>query len=161
MANILILEEDFILSHLIVSTLRDEGHQLEAASNSRVALEIAKDAQHFDLVLADTALGAKVARYLIRARRPAKFLFLSKYGSFIDAISDSSGDESVLRKPFTADELRRRVRKILAGVSKKNKPPLAGSRNSLERAVHPVVSGTLVIDPKSAPRMVASVVSDK
>lgn len=115
MANILIVENDLTLARLIASALREDGHQLSEAASSGIALNIAKDIHTcLDLILTEVATGVDLAKYLVRERSTTKVLFMSASASFIGARYNGGSSIAVLRKPFTADKLRRRVRETLS-----------------------------------------------
>ena len=105
---------DLIFARLIASALREDGHQLSEAASSGIALNIAKDIHTcLDLILTEVATGVDLAKYLVRERSTTKVLFMSASASFIGARYNGGSSIAVLRKPFTADKLRRRVRERL------------------------------------------------
>jgi len=124
MANILVVEDDLILAQLILSALREDGHYVHQTSSSRIALDLANNIHTcVNLILTEVTTGAELAKYLLRKRSATKVVFMSASTSFIDATCNSGSDVSVLKKPFTADKLRQRVRETLAGGNRKLSQP--------------------------------------
>ena len=102
--NVLVVEDDPIYGHFIVSTLRDAGHQVALARDGATALEQARtsapDAVILDLRLPD-ATGYDIASALRRdVLAPASVIIVltaSLYPSLDDA--DAVGVDLVLSKP--------------------------------------------------------------
>lgn len=105
--NVLVVEDDPIYGHFIVSTLRDAGHQVALAPDGASALEQARatapDAVILDLRLPD-ATGYEVASSLRRdVLAPASVIIVltaSLYPSLDDA--QAVGVDLVLSKPTDA-----------------------------------------------------------
>jgi len=118
--TILLVEDDENLRELVSSMLAPIGYTVLAAASGTEALEIAeKDLESIALLLSDVVLrgnidGPELARQL-RAKRPdLKVLFVSGYSeTFIAGASEPGSSLELLEKPFTADDLRQRVRLIL------------------------------------------------
>jgi CheY-like chemotaxis protein len=105
--NVLVVEDDPIYGHFIVSTLRDAGHQVTLANDGARALEearaLAPDAVILDLRLPDGS-GYDVASALRRdVLGPASVIIVltaSRYPSLDDAAA--VGVDLVLSKPTDA-----------------------------------------------------------
>ncbi len=120
--TVLLVEDEQALLKLTRSTLRDLGHTVLEAKDAFQALEISKQTQgHIDLLLTDVIMpgmsGRTLADSLSPLRPQMKVLYMSGYSD--GAIAKQGVLEpgiSVLRKPFTKDELTRRVEEVLFGV---------------------------------------------
>lgn len=114
-STILVVEDDDIVRMLIVDVLEElEYHVLEAADAEQALSIINKDGLAINLMMTDVGLpdmdGKELAQKA-RASRPAlPILFASGYAENIDAPADMH----VIGKPFSIDQLRDKVKSILA-----------------------------------------------
>jgi CheY-like chemotaxis protein len=114
-STILVVEDDAIVRMLIVDVLEELEFKVLEADGSEQALEFLNDEdQHIDLMMTDVGLPVMDGRELaIQARmlRPQlPILFASGYAENIDVPEGMS----VIGKPFSIDQLRDKVRGILA-----------------------------------------------
>jgi CheY-like chemotaxis protein len=122
--TVLVVEDEPLLREMIERSLIHLGYSVVSAASGADALDLAKREGGVELLLADVVMprmgGGEVARRL-RAEQPGlPVLFMSGYG---DEVLDSDLDPQlrdlsaggVLRKPFRAEELARRVRAALDG----------------------------------------------
>ncbi|RON45726.1 response regulator [Pseudomonas frederiksbergensis] len=112
---ILVVEDDAIVRMLIVDVLEELEFKVLEADGSEQALEFLNDEdQHIDLMMTDVGLPVMDGRELaVQARmlRPGlPILFASGYAESIEAPPDMH----VIGKPFSIDQLRDKVKKILA-----------------------------------------------
>jgi len=123
MLNILLVDDEPDLRVSLGQVLRDEGHDVEVASDGEAAMA-RLSTRSFDLVVSDVRLpkvdGLTLLRRVRREFPMTEVLLMTAYGSIGDAVSamkDSAVD--YLTKPFDIDELvavvehiddRRRVR---------------------------------------------------
>jgi len=104
----------------VVAVLRDLGYVVIEAADGRQALPVLESAQRLDLLITDVGLpglnGRQIADFA-RMRRPQlKVLFITGYAEDA-AMRDGSlapGME-IVAKPFSADTLAARLRRIAAG----------------------------------------------
>lgn len=117
--TILVVEDDRDVRHAAVRTLRNQGYEVHEARDGDDATRFLESTGvAIDLLLTDVVLpkrgGRAVADFAKRARPDIRVLFMSGYSD--DDILDSRlrGHEAeLLQKPFTTDELARRVRQVL------------------------------------------------
>ncbi len=117
--TVLVVEDEGSVRELVRVTLTRAGFRVLAARDGDEALTraAAHDAR-IDLLLSDVVMpglsGPELARRLKQARPSARVLFMSGYAA--DVVADEGallGDADLLAKPFTPDELVRRVREAL------------------------------------------------
>jgi two-component system, cell cycle sensor histidine kinase and response regulator CckA len=119
--TVLLAEDDAMLRPLAQGLLRKLGYTVLAAANASQALELAASHQGpIHLLVADVimpgASGRELARRLAEVRPETKALYVSGYTD--DAIVQHGMLEpglTFLQKPFTPDELARKVREVLDG----------------------------------------------
>jgi CheY-like chemotaxis protein len=117
--TILLVEDEDSVRQLVRETLETRGYRVLEAANGNSALAIA--AAHSDpihLVITDIVMpglsGHELVQQILPARPTAKVLYLSGYAE--DAIASSSnldGPKAFLQKPFTLQNLSRKVREVL------------------------------------------------
>jgi two-component system NtrC family sensor kinase len=120
--TILVVEDDAQVNKLAVEALQERGYQVLSASDGASALQMIDGTPSIQLVLTDVVLpGGMNGRELtdkVRRRRPAvKILYMTGYTrNAIIHHGRLDPDIDLLTKPFTADALTRKVRRILDGV---------------------------------------------
>jgi two-component system, cell cycle sensor histidine kinase and response regulator CckA len=116
--TLLIVEDEDSVRNLVASALRNDGYQLLLAKSAEDALRM--DEQHtgpIDLLLTDAIMPGKSGIELaaaMAARRPAlPVIIMSGYTE--ETLTGAPLDKpiSLLQKPFTPRELRRRIRDVL------------------------------------------------
>jgi two-component system cell cycle sensor histidine kinase/response regulator CckA len=122
--TILLVEDEESVRQLVRETLASRGYQVLEAENGAAALALA--AAHpntIHLVVTDVVMpglgGHELAQQLLAARPGIKVLYLSGYAE--DALAtplDTDAQKAFLQKPFTLQNLSRKVREVLG-------PPLA------------------------------------
>jgi two-component system NtrC family sensor kinase len=118
---ILVVEDDPQVNKLAVEALQERGYKVISAPDGASALKLIDNAAAIDLVLTDVVLpGGMNGRQLsgeLRKRRPAvKILYMTGYTrNAIIHHGRLDPDIDLLTKPFTADALARKVRRILDG----------------------------------------------
>ena len=132
MAFILIVEDDEVLLGLLSSLLRREGHEVREAASALTALEILEvEKDRCDLVLTDFAMkpmnGLQLVNRIVQKSPTMKILFMSAYPNVARAIEERFGSESLLLKPFPAQELLRKIKKVLTPKVRRARSSAAGS----------------------------------
>ena len=118
--QILVADEDPNVVAFIIQTLREDGHAVFHAYDGLSATELAFALDNVHLVISNTRVaglpGIELV-YRLRARLPnLPVLYLANIDRSTPAIeSKLPRNVPILREPFTADELRAIVRKLLAG----------------------------------------------
>jgi PAS domain S-box-containing protein len=119
--SILLVEDDEAVRTLTRNILTSQGYQVMSARDSEEAQALAGKPQgNFQLLLTDVVMpgmsGPELARLLLGRKPGLKTLFISGY---TDVAAVSKGlvppGSDFLQKPFTADELLVKVRKVLEG----------------------------------------------
>jgi len=114
--TILLVEDEESVRQLVRETLESRGYRVLAAANGEAALALAsghKDGLH--LVITDVVMpglsGHELARQLLANRPGLKVLYLSGYAQ--DAFPANEAQKVFLQKPFTLQNLTRKVREVL------------------------------------------------
>ncbi|VVO52662.1 response regulator [Pseudomonas sp. B21128] len=112
---ILVVEDDDIVRMLIVDVLEELEFEVLEADGSEQALKILEDkARHIDLMMTDVGLpgmnGQELAGKARELRPVLPILFAS---GFVESIDVPDGMH-VIGKPFSIDQLRDKVKGILA-----------------------------------------------
>ena len=117
--TILLVEDEPAILRMTARLLENAGHRVLAAASPAEALEAARrHGDAVDLLLTDVIMpglnGRELADRLLAERPGLRCLFMSGYSA--DAIArrgEMDDDVHLLRKPFTAAELTRRVAALL------------------------------------------------
>ncbi|QAX85093.1 response regulator [Pseudomonas sp. DTU12.3] len=113
--TILVVEDDDIVRMLIVDVLEELEFKVLEADGSEQALEFLKDQTNtIDLMMTDVGLpgmdGRELATEARKLRATLPVLFASGYAESIDVPADMQ----VIGKPFSIDQLRDKVKGMLA-----------------------------------------------
>jgi CheY-like chemotaxis protein len=118
--TVLVVEDEEAVRHLVCRVLRGKGYRVLEAPNAESALLLAGSTPApIDLLVTDMVMpgmgGTTLAAELTAVRPALRVLFITGYAPEAverrDQLPDASG---LLEKPFSADQLARRVRQILA-----------------------------------------------
>jgi DNA-binding NtrC family response regulator len=123
-AHILVIDDESVLLDLISRTLRHDGHTVTTASDPIAAMESSSGRkQPIDLLLTDVDMrpinGFELVRRLTRMGFNAPVLFMSGYPDLASAMACCTDPYSFIDKPFTIDQLRVVVSRILANHARK------------------------------------------
>src|SRR2546423_33647 len=132
MARILLVDDESNIRMMIRLALQHVGHSVETAADGPEGLDKFGDGAGFDLTLLDHRMpgmeGLEVLREMRRRDPLAKIIMITAFGT-IDLAVDAmkAGATDFLRKPFTADTLRRAVDAALqdAETAEEAAPPYA------------------------------------
>jgi two-component system, cell cycle sensor histidine kinase and response regulator CckA len=116
--TVLIVEDEPAVRNLVASSLRSEGYHLLLAGSAEEALVIvAAHRGAIDLLLTDAIMpgrsGIELARILTGDRPGLPVVLMSGYTEETLPSSDVAQTWSLLQKPFTPRDLRRRIREVL------------------------------------------------
>jgi CheY-like chemotaxis protein len=146
--SILVADDSILVREMAENALRARGARVEAVSDGTQAAERLRDTA-FDLLIADVHMpgldGYALCRE-IKAQRPETkvLLVVGTFEPFDSGTASSARAEGVVRKPFLADELLRKVEEVLGPV-RKAAPPEPAPEQEPSVAVEPltdeVVSG--------------------
>jgi two-component system, cell cycle sensor histidine kinase and response regulator CckA len=117
--TILLVEDEESVRQLVRETLQAKGYSVVEAENGEAGLAAARKHEgKIDLVITDVVMpgmgGRELAAQLTKARPETKVLYLSGYTE--DAILSEGTIENgtaFLQKPFTLQNLSRKVRELL------------------------------------------------
>ncbi|TMJ01235.1 MAG: response regulator [Alphaproteobacteria bacterium] len=132
--TVLVVEDDAQVNQLAVEALTERGYRVLSASDGGSALRLAADAAQLDLLLTDVVLpggmnGRELADQMRQRRADIKILYMTGYTrNAIIHHGRLDPDIDLLTKPFTADALTRKVRRVLDvnGASSSVPSPLVG-----------------------------------
>jgi PAS domain S-box-containing protein len=120
-ATILLVEDDDMFRGLLRQVLESQGHQVLAAQNPAVALELVGTHDgDIRLLLSDMVMpggtGVDLARRLAESHPAIKVVLMSGYTD--DALASRAADRTIadvfLEKPFATQDLLRVIRQLLA-----------------------------------------------
>jgi DNA-binding response OmpR family regulator len=116
-AHILVVEDEPDIALGLQLDLRDEGHEVEIASNGEEASRRGREAQ-WDVILLDVMLplkdGFEVCRDLRRAKVRTPILMLTAKTHDAEKVMGlDMGADDYVTKPFSPRELRARIRALL------------------------------------------------
>jgi signal transduction histidine kinase/ActR/RegA family two-component response regulator len=120
---ILVVEDDANVLAMVTASLRELGYQVFEARHATEAVALLKDGQAFDLLLTDIVMpdinGRKLAEEAAALRPGLKILFMTGFTKNA-IVHNGVLDPGVnfLAKPFTFDELSRKVREAMTTVVK-------------------------------------------
>jgi len=117
--TILLVEDDDALRELTHRVLENAGYHVLVAHDGQQAFKIAKEfSGHIDLLLTDVVMprhsGREVADFLAHSRPNTKVLYMSGFTD--DAVlrhGISQDTISFIGKPFTAEQIKGRIREVL------------------------------------------------
>ncbi|MBS0295465.1 MAG: response regulator [Proteobacteria bacterium] len=120
-AKVLLVDDDPQVRGVAASLLRDAGAKVSEADGGPAALDIARQGEAFDLVLADYAMpgmnGAELATALAQLRPSTPILLMTGFAD--TAALSAAWRGPVLQKPFGAAELAAATAGVLAEASGK------------------------------------------
>ena len=118
--TILLVEDEESVRHLVRETLISKGYKVLEAENGEDGL--AKADNHpgtIDLVITDVVMpglgGREMVQQMIQERPTTKVLYLSGYTEESVVSQDAADHVAFLQKPFTLQNLSRKIREILGG----------------------------------------------
>ena len=117
-ATVLLVEDEDGVRELIHEWLTAHGYNVYAADDGQHAVQVAEGIEQLDLLIADVVMplmgGPALAKRLLQSRADLKVIFVSGYAD--EAIGDRRMLEdgaSFLQKPFTLEQLLKKVREVL------------------------------------------------
>ena len=137
--GVLLADDDDEVRTVAAAMLREAGHTVVEAGSGGAALEhLDRDEPHIDLLIADMAMpgmsGVELAHAARQSRPNLPILFISGFAD--RALRADGTPETVLQKPFRAEELNARVAAIL-GQGAPLPPPGPAPRPSLAAPAEP------------------------
>jgi PAS domain S-box-containing protein len=118
--TVLVVEDEYAVRHLVCRVLRGKGYRVLEAPNAEAALALAAESREaIDLLVTDLVMpglgGAALAARLVTHRRGLRVLFITGYApAAVERQDELAVGSGLLEKPFSADQLARKVREVLA-----------------------------------------------
>jgi two-component system, cell cycle sensor histidine kinase and response regulator CckA len=118
--TVLVVEDEEAVRHLVCRVLRAKGYRVLDAPNAEAALLLAGSTPApIDLLITDMVMpgmgGSTLAAELVAVRPAMRVLFITGYApEAVERRARLPDAGGLLEKPFSADQLARRVREILA-----------------------------------------------
>ena len=118
--HVLVVEDDPLVRAVVVRELVAQGFQVAEAADGATALERAEHTpQRFDIVITDLGMprmdGRELAERLARIQPGVPVLFMSGHPDEAATRQLAEAGQPYLPKPFTAEELVRRIEETLSG----------------------------------------------
>ena len=119
--TVLVVEDDSGVQRVAAFMLRNLGFEVSLASTGPEALALFDQGRNFDLLFTDVVMPEKMSGpelvAIARQRHPAlKVLYMSGYGdSAIEQYGVKGSGDTLLRKPYTQDDLARELEKVFHG----------------------------------------------
>ncbi len=118
--HIVVADEDQQMVHFVVATLRQEGHAVFHAYDVLSATQLAFGLETCDMVISNSKVqgvdGVEMIQYLRTKKPDLPIIYLSNIGRSTPAIEAKLPENvPILREPFTAEELRTVVDRMLDG----------------------------------------------
>jgi two-component system cell cycle sensor histidine kinase/response regulator CckA len=117
--TLLLVEDEDGVRELIHEWLAAHDYVVHSADDGQQALQVAEGIESIDMLIADVVMpimgGPALAKRLLQSRPDLKVIFVSGYAD--EAIGDRRMLEdgaSFLQKPFTLEDLLKKVREVLA-----------------------------------------------
>jgi CheY-like chemotaxis protein len=116
--TILVVEDDPAVRGILSAMLRQRGYRVLEASDGRAAVDLAAGPEELDLLITDLVMpdmsGRELADRLAAQRPGLRTLFVSGYGHSALVHRGALGPGmAYLAKPFSTEELARKVRQLL------------------------------------------------
>jgi len=117
--TVLVVEDEITVRSLVVDILEAEGYKVLSAEDAEQALILAKSHDGpIHLVVTDIVMpnmsGSELAAELLRLRPDTRIIFTSGYSDAeIVRRTQSGAPANFVSKPFTPEELQRKVREVL------------------------------------------------
>lgn len=118
MGRILLADDDAATRDLVRRALEGDGHSVLVTQDGNEALEQLKEGGRFDLLVTDVEMplldGVALAEHAFPLQPGLRVLLMSGYADQLDRAKELSGPHvAVISKPFTLEQVRESVRKLL------------------------------------------------
>jgi len=119
MGRILLADDDPATRNVVRRALEADGHSVLVTQDGSEALEQIKEGGRFDLLVSDVEMplldGIALAEHAFPLQPGLRVLLMSGFADQLDRAKELSGPHvAVISKPFTLDQVRESVRKLLA-----------------------------------------------
>jgi len=136
--NVLIIEDDKRIAHILRMGLLEDGHQVELSYNGVDGRDLVTS-DHFDVVVLDVMLpgmdGFSILEHARKRRRSVPILMLTAKDSMMDIVNGLDlGADDYLTKPFQLEVFLARVRAVGRRGQIPQQPRLTVGQLSLDRS---------------------------
>lgn len=119
MARILLADDDAATRDLVRRALEGDGHKVLVTQDGNEALDQLKEGGQFDLLVTDVEMpmmdGIALAEHSFPLQPGIRVLLMSGFADQLDRAKDLSGPHvGVISKPFTLEQVRETVRKLMS-----------------------------------------------
>jgi two-component system, cell cycle sensor histidine kinase and response regulator CckA len=134
--TVLLVEDEESVRELVRVTLTSRGYKVLEAENGECGLRIAEEfKQHIDILITDVVMpgigGRELAKTLLSLRPGISVLYLSGYTEDAVVAPGALGPGTAfLQKPFTLQNLAKKVREVLRSRSESNSKTIAKSASN-------------------------------
>jgi CheY-like chemotaxis protein len=117
--SVLVVEDEEAICNFILSILRRNGYDATGARSGAEAMSILSSRRSgFQLLISDVVMpqmsGIELGRRIAEADQGVKILYMTGYSKHALVEAESlNGALDILRKPFTAEQLLRKIREVL------------------------------------------------
>ena len=117
--SVLVVEDEEAICNFILSILRRNGYDATGARSGAEAMSILSSRRgRFQLLISDVVMpqmsGIELGRRIAEADQGVKILYMTGYSKHALVEAESlNGGLDILRKPFTAEELLKKIREVL------------------------------------------------
>jgi two-component system cell cycle sensor histidine kinase/response regulator CckA len=117
--TVLVVEDEDAVRHLVCRVLRSKGYRVLEAPHAEAAVALSATADRIDLLVTDIVMpgmgGTALAALLLAARPALRVLYMTGYApEAVERRGELAEGDGLLEKPFSADDLARKVRDVLA-----------------------------------------------
>jgi two-component system cell cycle sensor histidine kinase/response regulator CckA len=118
--TVLVVEDEDAVRHLVCRVLRAKGYRVLEAAHGEAAVALsAATAEPIDLLVTDMVMpgmgGTALAAQLLADRPALRVLFMTGYApEAVERRGELAEGDGLLEKPFSADDLARKVREVIA-----------------------------------------------
>ncbi len=118
MKNILVTEDDEKMRNGLVEILKEEKYNVDSAQNGQKGLEMIKE-KDYDIVLTDLIMpvmgGMELLRNIKNFKPGTSVIIITAFGTIENAVEAIKvGASDYITKPFKIDEVKTKIRKVLA-----------------------------------------------
>ncbi|HEY4699407.1 MAG TPA: response regulator [Nitrososphaerales archaeon] len=118
MTSILIIEDNFKMRSGLVELLTDEGYSVDSTGNGKHGLEFIKN-KDYDIIMTDLIMpfigGMEILHQVKQSNPKTHVILITAYATVENAVEAmKSGASEYITKPFKIDEVKMKIRKIIA-----------------------------------------------
>lgn len=152
MKNILIIEDEQNMRIGLEEILKDAGYNVESFGNGQLGVDKLKQ-KDFDVVLTDLIMpvmgGMEVLKEIKHNKPKTCVILMTAFGTIENAVEAvKAGASDYISKPFKIDEVKTKIRKILAETALENYPEILNS-DVIKAISNPIRKDAVILLDKS------------